>query len=115
MKKVIKYLDYPKMTCYISTWFPLFGQGIFAGFSTAFVKFIFYKGTKTVCNEETEDVVAHEYSHFISRQKRGWFNFWANIIWDYLRFWIKHDSKPMEIEANKIKDTIKQLKFKKTC
>lgn len=95
------------MTIYFSSWFPLFSQGIYLGFSTAIVKFVYYKETKIVCNEETEDVVKHEYSHFISRQERGWFNFWINIIWDYLRFWIKHDFKPMEIEAEKIKDALK--------
>ncbi|MCL4419953.1 hypothetical protein M1146_07740 [Patescibacteria group bacterium] len=107
MKRIVKYNDYPKLTVHFSTWFPLFSQGVYLGFSTAIVKFVYYKDTKIVSNEETEDVVKHEYSHFISRQKRGWFNFWINILWDYLRFWIKHDSKLMEVEANKIKETLK--------
>ncbi len=94
------------MTVHLSSWFPFFGQGWFVGFSTAFVKFVFYKGTKVVCNEDTEDVVRHEYSHLISRQQRGFFNFWVSIFWDYIRFWVKHDSKPMEVEANKIRTTL---------
>lgn len=105
MKKIVQYKNYPPMTCFLSSWFPFFGQGLYF-FGVAFVKYVYYKKTKVICWIDTIDVEKHEYSHFISRLKRGFFNFWFCIIWDYLRFDIPHDSKPMEIEANKIKNTL---------
>ena len=108
MKKTVVYQPYNYgLTVYLSSWFPLFGQGIFIGFSTAFVKYVFFtdngKVTDTICWTETNDVIKHEYGHLVSRKQRGFFNFWGNIIWDYIRFWIPHNLKLMEIEANDIK------------
>lgn len=106
MRRIIKYQDYPEMTVLLSTWFPLFSQGVYLGFSTAFVKYVYYKETKIISYQDTIEVIKHEYAHFVSRLQRGLFNFWSNIIWDYMQFWIKHNNKPMEIEANKIKEKI---------
>jgi len=109
MKLIKKYKPYGfELTVYLSSWFPLFGQGWFVGFHTAFVRFVYYKNTKVICwedpsNNSTNDVIRHEYGHLVSRKQGGFFNFWINIIWDYIRFWIPHNLKLMEIEANDIK------------
>lgn len=108
MKKIVKYQPYNyELTVYLSSWFPLFGQGLYI-FGKAFVKYVYYVNTKIICWGETEDVIMHEYSHLVSRKQRGFINFWSNIIWDYIRFWIKHNNKKMEQEANKIKGSLYQ-------
>lgn len=108
MKKIVKFAPYNfELTVYISTFMPLWGQGWFIGFSTAFVKYVYYtdkgKITDIISWDDTNDVIRHEYGHLVSRKQGGFFNFWINIIWDYIRFWIPHNLKLMEIEANDIK------------
>jgi len=102
LKRSVKYKDYPIMTCYMSTWFPLFGQGLCLG-SIAFVRYVFYKDTKVISTPDTEDVVKHEYAHYLQGYFYGWTRYYLIAIRDYTRFWIKHDDKPIEIEANRLK------------
>ena len=102
LKKLVLYNNCPTLTVYLLSWFPLWSQGLYL-FGVAWVKYVYYKDTDRVCWYETDNVIKHEYGHYVSRLNRGFINFWGNIIWDYIRFWIPHNLKLMEIEANDIK------------
>ncbi len=104
----VRYLDYPEMTVYLSSWFPFFGQGICLG-KVAFVKYVYYKNTKVICQEETEDVIKHEYSHFILYKTKytNWFKFiFAYLGWKGMMLAFPHSAFPFEVETNKIKATL---------
>jgi len=106
LQRLVQYEPYNySLKVYLIKWLP-FGQGIFLGWF-AIVQLVYYMSgkekTDVICWEETNDVIKHEYGHLVSRKQRGFFNFWGNIIWDYIRFWIPHNLKLMEIEANDIK------------
>ena len=108
MKKAIKYLDYPEMACYLTSWFPFFGQGLCLG-RIAFVKYVYYKDTTVICLEETNDVIKHEYSHFILNKTKykSWFKFiLAYLGWRLMLWFFPHSKFPFEVEANKIKATL---------
>lgn len=104
------------LNVYSSSWFPFWGQGWFVGFNTAFVKYVYYtvngKKTKVICKKETEDVIKHEYSHFVLYKTRynGIFK-WIKYVWAYLSWWgimlaFPHSVFPFEIEVNKIKEKL---------
>ena len=104
MKREVEFLDFPPLTVYLSHWFPFFGQGFYCG--VAFVKYVKYSNFDGIYWQGTNEVIRHEYGHYVSRLCRGFWNFWLNILWDYSRVWIKHDKKPMEIEARKYADAL---------
>lgn len=108
MKKIIQYKDYPPMTYYLSSWFPFFLQGFSLGFWNC-VKYVYYKNTKVICVEETEDVIKHEYSHFVlykTKYKYLLKYLWAYIGWKGMMLFFPHSVFPFEYEANKIKATL---------
>ena len=110
MKLKVKYHTYDyELTVHYSTWFPFFSQGWYAGFGIAFVKYVYYKNTKVICKEETEDVVKHEYSHFILHKTKykNWFMYsLAYLGWKGMMIVFPHSIFPFEYEANKIKATL---------
>ncbi len=94
-------------TVYLSNNFPFFEQGIHTGKKGVFVKRVFYKDSKVVCVEETEDVIKHELAHQLLRNRIGSTKYWLWIFKDYvLLFFIKHDNKSIEKEVNKLKNII---------
>ena len=96
------------MTVYLSSWFPLFGQGFSFGFWTC-VKYVYYKNTKVISTPDTEDVIKHEYSHFIlyKTKYKNWFTFiWAYVGWKGMMIAFPHSIFPFEVETNKIKATL---------
>lgn len=107
IKKRYSSYDYDLIVI-LSNWFPLFGQGWYFGFGLAFVKYVYYRGTKEICWEETEDVIRHEYAHLILRKEMGFVKYWSRVMYDYLRFWIAHNKKIIEIEVNRIKDKLER-------
>ena len=112
MKKTVKYSPYNfELIVYLSKYLPPFGQGIYF-FGMAFVKYIYFMNgnerTNLIAWDETNDVIRHEYGYFVARKKRGFLNFWSNVIWDYIRIWIPHQYKSVEVEANRIKEEINE-------
>ena len=96
------------MTVYLSSWFPLFSQGFSLGFWNC-VKYVYYKNTKVICESETEDVIKHEYSHFILYKTKyhNWFKFiFAYLGWKGMMIAFPHSVFPFEYETNKIKATL---------
>jgi hypothetical protein len=105
MKQIVQYKNYPCMTVHLSSWFPLCGQGLFL-FGIAFVKLVRYQNSKMIYWNDTTDVVKHEYSHFVQWKKCKIKFIWS-IIRDYIfLFWISHDKKQIEKEANEIKASL---------
>jgi len=99
------------MTYHLSTWFPFFSQGFSLGFWTC-VKYVYYKDTKVISTLDTEDVIKHEYSHFVLYKTKytNWFKFiWAYIGYKMLLWFLPHSKFPFEIEANKIKMTLSDI------
>ena len=105
MIKQVQYSDYQPLKIILCGWFPLFGQGLFL-FGLAFVKYVYYKNNSLIYWPGTEDVIKHEYSHFIQWKKNKLKFIWS-IIRDYFfLFWIAHDKKQIEKEANEIKASL---------
>lgn len=94
------------ITIYLSDNFPFFVQGKFTGHSSAFVNRVEYKNTDINSYKDTEDVMKHEYAHLIQRNKYGFWKFWFMVCRDYAMFWVKHDDKFIEKEANQIKNSL---------
>ncbi len=117
MKRIIKYGDYPEMTYHLVAFLP-FGQGICLGFLTL-IKPVLYKDVDEICWEETNDVIKHEYSHFVLWKTKyldeknwltvviSWIKFiWAYVGWKGMMLAFPHSVFPFEVEANKIKATL---------
>ena len=107
MKSKIQIADYPEMTYHLVAFLP-FCQGICLGFLTL-VKPVLYKDAEEICWAETNDVIKHEYSHFILYKTKytGLFG-WIKFIWTYIGYrgltlFLPHSQFAFEVEANKIK------------
>ena len=120
MKQTVSYKPYDyKLTVHLSTFFPLFN---FVGWSItllkiSFVKYTYYPNTKIICwdltSEEdakgygsTHRTMMHEYSHLVLKNQIGLYHYYTWCIWDYIRFWVDHNSKPIEIAVEKIRLTL---------
>lgn len=96
---------------YISDNWPAWGQGLYAGKFGSFAKRVYYSSgiEYHMANDKeyqkgfrgTVDVCYHETGHNLVRLQLGFFRFWGWFARDYFSLWVKHDSKPFEIEANK--------------
>ena len=124
MKQIISYKPYPyQVTMYLSDWFPLIGSGwSITLLNIAFIKYTYYvnpDGTKTtqiawdISLEQdvagfgsTHQTMMHEYSHTVLKKQIGTVKYDAWCIYDYGRFWISHDKKPIEIRVEEIRKTL---------
>ena len=120
MKQTYSFQPYNfSLTVYLSSWFPFIGSGWFVGFSKAFVKYTYYQSPldNIICWDITAEqdaqgfgsthrTMMHEYSHLILKHLIGSFHYWSWCIKDYIRFWIKHDLKPIEIRVEEIRKTL---------
>jgi|ERR1035437_5563639 hypothetical protein len=124
MKQIVSYKPYNyQLTVHLSTWFPFFN---FVGWSItllriAFVKYTYWmnqgKETNMICWDITPEqdaqglgsthrTMMHEYSHLVLKNQIGSWHYFTWCIWDYMRFWIKHDDKPIEQRVEQIRLTL---------
>ena len=103
MTKTVSYKPYNfDLTIYLGSWFPFFGSGwSITLLNIAFVKYTKY-ANGDICWDITPEqdaqgygsthrTMLHEYSHLVLKKQIGTFHYCAWAIWDYMRFWIKHD------------------------
>lgn len=84
---------------YLSTWFPPFMQGWTLNSKRVFVKLVYDPTKIEVSIDATCDTIQHEMNHCQKIKAKGWINFYATEIWQYI--WKSHDKAGYEPEAIK--------------
>ena len=119
-KLIVTYKPYNyKVNMYLSNWFPLIGSGwSITIFNIAFIKYTYYSDAPTtICWDitpeqdkagfgSTHQTMMHEYCHTVLKNLIGSYHYWTWCIWDYSRFWIKWDDKPIEQRVEELRKTL---------